>query len=503
MSRLHVDTEKAYQKLLDERACEQKQRHLEGLDRALEKHEQVQKSARLCVERIQLEQQQIRLRQEQEERRKLEEEKRKVEEARRKIAEEEQARQEAERKREEERQAALKRQQEEEAARKAAEQKKKEADEARQKAESEKAAAEKAAKDKAAAEQAQQAQQSHAQQPQQPQQPQPPQPPQQSSTALVPAANGTQTELTRTSLSSNVDERQKVHDEYLAIHQRLKELRKSVREVMKTNQQFRKSVEAAEGQVKKNIGQINRVNKKGNKEKIQNVMSQIDQSLAIPETTDISKFMYNPTPVQPIEGPLILIYMLHIFCKFVIRQIDAEVGSLSTEKGDAADALGIAVALVFSNPKYQVEGRPLTDIMWASYHHNCPRLFGVPLRKLPKNVKNFGALAAGFAAMTLRQFPTGRINPAPNRIFWETLARIVNLPLQEIKKDHLTMLEWMLQPTFVSKFIQIYGGAGLVATRHIIMDFAPAMKNNPKTRVEATGVHDLRLVLDSELNLPL
>lgn len=221
--------------------------------------------------------------------------------------------------------------------------------------------------------------------------------------------------------------------------------------------------------------------------------------------TDISQFMYNPTPVQPIEGPMILVYMLNVFSKCIIQQIDAEVGSLSDEKGDGADALGIAVALIFSNPKYLIDGRPLIDILWATYRRNIPRIFGVKVVKpLPKNIKNTNALAAGFAALTLRQFPTGRVNPAPNRMFWEAFARIVNVPREKLKRDHFVILDGMLQPTFVSKFIQIYGAAALAAVRHVIMDLAPAMRDiNPSLRSEATGVHDLHFVLDRQLHLPL
>lgn len=260
MSRLHIDTEKAYQKLLDERAREQKQKHLEGLDKALEKHELVQRSARECVERIQLEQQQVRLRQEAEERRRLEEERRKLEETRRKIAEEEQRRQEAERKRQEEHQAELKRKQAQEAAEKAAEQKRKEDEEARQKAERERAAAEKEAKDKAAAEQAARTQQqSQAQQTQTP--------PVQAKAGPA-AVNGAPAQSALSSITSDDAERQKVHDAYMGIHQRLKEVRKTVRNEMQDNPQLKASLAAVTSQMKKSVGQISRKDKKANKEKV-------------------------------------------------------------------------------------------------------------------------------------------------------------------------------------------------------------------------------------------
>lgn len=271
MSRLHIDTEKAYQKLLDERAREQKQKHLEGLDKALEKHELVQRSARECVERIQLEQQQVRLRQEAEERRRLEEERRKLEETRRKIAEEEQKRQDAERKQQQEREAELRRKQEQEAAQKVAEQKRKEDEEARQKAEREKAAAEKEAKDKAAAEQAARTQQ-QSQQQSQTQQAQPQQVKAQAGPAAV---NGAPTQQAPSSIMSDEADRQKLHDAYMGIHQRLKEVRQTVRKAMEDNQQLKASLTAMTSQMKKSVGQISRKDKKANKEKVCKVTVQL------------------------------------------------------------------------------------------------------------------------------------------------------------------------------------------------------------------------------------
>lgn len=250
MSRLHIDTEKAYQKLLNERAEQQKLKHLEGLEKALEQHEQVQKSARECVERIQLQQERARLKREAEEARKLEEEKQKLEEAKRKAAEEEQKRKEAERKRQEQLQAEAKRKQEEEAARKAAEQKNKdeEAEEARKKAERDKVAAEEEAKKKAAA----QAQQTATQQAQ----PQPKQP----------LTNGIPAESPLSAVVTTPEDREKVQDAYMAIHKRLKEVRKTVHAAMNGNKQLKDFVASATQGIRKSTGQLNRLNKKKNKE---------------------------------------------------------------------------------------------------------------------------------------------------------------------------------------------------------------------------------------------
>lgn len=233
-------------------------------------------------------------------------------------------------------------------------------------------------------------------------------------------------------------------------------------------------------------------------------MKHIEAALSINETTDVSQFMYNPTSVEPIEGPLLLVYMLNYFSKCVIRQLDSEAGAQVKDSDELADPIGIAVALVFSNEKYQVNGRSLIDILWATYRRNCPRLFGAPMRTLPKNPKFSGALASGFAAITLRQFPTGKKrNPAPNRMFWESLARIANTSTQDMKPDQVTMLVWMLQPLWVSKFLQIYGSAALAAVRHAVMVVAPAAMDVQKLKVEATALHNLRSLYEHDLFLPL
>lgn len=171
------------------------------------------------------------------------------------------------------------------------------------------------------------------------------------------------------------------------------------------------------------------------------------------------------------------------------------------EMAIAADNFGIVLATLFGDSKYRIGDISFADILWSKYHQQCPVLFGI--RRAGK--RPVECLAAGFAAITLRDFSKNKNpNPFPNRLFWEAVARIVNTPPASQSVIHYQILHMLFQPQFAARFIQFYGKAGLVAMRNAIIRFpttAPA--NNERVQSQAKSVVTLAIALDRDLHLKL
>lgn len=198
-----------------------------------------------------------------------------------------------------------------------------------------------------------------------------------------------------------------------------------------------------------------------------------------------------------------------MFVKRIFKQFEAEIGpSLPQERGEAAEPIGTMVSMVFARPEYHFNGRSLIDILWAKYHVECRLLFGVPGGVYKHSVSD---LAAGFAAITLRDYRNHRThqNPAPNRLFWQSLARVTNTPAQELNIGHYQAVGSMLNHTFVTRFVQLYGMAAVVAIKYALVDFPNRAPQNPTNqkeqnlKKEAEALHSVAYSLDQEAHLKL
>lgn len=205
----------------------------------------------------------------------------------------------------------------------------------------------------------------------------------------------------------------------------------------------------------------------------------------------------------------------------MIHQLTEE-SAVDTEM---ADSVGIMTTWLFSKPDYCVNGQSLIDIFWAKYHVVCPALFGINgSEKSQAGRKRLGwhkeddqwvtdqehytrmrGLGAGFSAITLRDFSKSRNrNPAPNRLFWEALARLVNTTANETQPTQFILVKNMIE-RYVPRIIAQFGRAGVVALRQGLVEFPKAgpRRKDGTTDPSVTALETLALKLQSDLHFLL
>ncbi|KAI7269032.1 hypothetical protein KC335_g6712 [Hortaea werneckii] len=495
-NRMMLDGNKAFTQELDTKSSEQEKLHRQALEEALQRHEKVRQSAERAREQLQIE---IEL----ENRRREEEEKRRLEEARRKLAEEETAKQRREleeaKRREEERkqQEALKREKEEQSRRAEAQKQREEQEKTERKAAQEKEEADRKAREEAAAKAKQQeAQQSKPppQQAVQPAQPAQPAPSQinQSAGSSAPATQQITSKEAAQGLVSTNEQREAVHQKYLALHKHLKKVRAYVEDECK-KRGIKNQLSDMRREVNKIMGQINKHDKRANLAKSKEVRAILDRAATMSDiSVDPSEFILYPE--QPPTSstaekryPACLLYLLSRFAKSAIAQLIQEAG-METE---TADGVGVLLVTIFSVPAYRWNGQSLIDVLWAKYHVVCPPLFGITgSQNTPAGRKRLGwwtenstfiteaihyqrmrGLGAGFSALTLRDFSrSANPNPAPNRLWWEALARILNLPPGQPQLTHYVLVKALLAD-HVPRILQIFAAAGKAVVRKATAEF--------------------------------
>ncbi|RMY75713.1 hypothetical protein D0862_13880 [Hortaea werneckii] len=529
-NRMMLDGNKAFTHELDTKSSEQEKLHRQALQEALQRHEKVRQSAERAREQLQIE---IEL----ENRRREEEEKRKLEEARRKLAEEETAKQRREleeaKRREEERkqQEALKREKEEQLRRAEAQKQREEQEKTEWKAAQEKEEADRKAREGAAAKAKQQeAQQAKAPprptvQPVQPAQPAPSQaqPPAGSS---APATQPSTSNEAAQGLVSTTEQREAVHQKYLALHKHLKKVRAYVEDECK-KRGIKNQLSDMRREVNKIMGQINKHDKRANLAKSKEVRAILDRAATMSDiSVDPSEFILYPE--QPPTSstaekryPGCLLYLLSRFAKSAIAQLIQEAG-METE---TADGVGVLLVTIFSVPNYRWNGQSLIDVLWAKYHVVCPPLFGITgSQTTPQGRKRLGwwtenavflseelhyqrmrGLGAGFSALTLRDFSrSANPNPAPNRLWWEALARILNLPPGHPQLTHYVLVKALLAD-HVPRILQIFAAAGKAVIRKATAEFPQKgpRRENGVPFSEVTALDSLLVTLASRQGLAL
>ena len=547
-----LDGNKAFTHELDTKSSEQEKLHRQALQEALQRHEKVRQSAERAREQLQIE---IEL----ENRRREEEEKRRLEEARRKLAEEETAKQRREleeaKRREEERkqQEALKREKEEQSRRAEAQKQREDQEKTERKAAQEKEEADRKAREEAAAKAKQQeAQQSKAPprptvQPVQPAQPAPSQaqPPAGSS---APTTQPSASKEAAQGLVSTNEQRETVHQKYLALHKHLKKVRAYVEDECK-KRGIKNQLSDMRREVNKIMGQINKHDKRANLAKvrhsatfflsshIQQLLTLIRQSKEVRAILDraatMSDISVDPSefilyPEHPPTSstaenryPGCLLYLLSRFAKSAIAQLIQEAG-METE---TADGVGVLLVTIFSVPNYRWNGQSLIDVLWAKYHVVCPPLFGISgSQNTPAGRKRLGwwtendaflseelhyqrmrGLGAGFSALTLRDFSrSANPNPAPNRLWWEALARILNLPPGHPQLTHYVLVKALLAD-HVPRILQIFAAAGKAVIRKATAEFPQKgpRRENGVPFSEVTALDSLPVTLASKQGLAL
>lgn len=238
---------------------------------------------------------------------------------------------------------------------------------------------------------------------------------------------------------------------------------------------------------------------------------------------DITQYIVDnrQPPNAPKEGPAQLLYLLNTFSKRIVNQIIAEAG-LDPQMGNA---IGIVAVTVFARPNYLFNGQSLIDILWAKYHRRCPVLFGISAEETTvEGQKRMGwyhikepltpdafylaqrSLGVGFANITLRSFAKSQNqNPAPNRVFWQAMARLLNTPAGQVQPSHLEVLKAIVEHC-TPKMTAVFGGAAVTLIRQAVIAFPAKHESSVQGATAKTtlvGLKSLPHVLGQKYQLQL
>ncbi|KAK7528671.1 uncharacterized protein IWZ02DRAFT_369612 [Phyllosticta citriasiana] len=464
-----IDGDRRFHDRLEQHEAAELEKYRLLLAEAAERHEQIRRSAERVAERVQLEEEQRRKKREDEQKRELE----RIRQENARIEAEKRQREldEVKRREEEQRRAAEHARQVQEAEERLRKQRAaEEAEAARRKAErEEQERKEAAAKETAAREAAEAAARAQA-----PAQAKPAQP---SAPAQPPITN-----------------RDAIHAEYLAIHQRLKTLRNDFKKLSAAHPQIKDNASRIRRSIRMKIGQVTH-QAKGNKEKLREVRELLLEAQSIPSpTTDIKPYLARSTqarlPQGPFEISVLFLFELHHFCKSLFNQFISDAGINASH----ADSLGIlGVSVLGHRDLCLLNQVPLSDILLAKFHHSCGVLFGIHgPENTPSGRKRLGwrclhgdweteqghrermtGIGGGWASLSLRKYraSTALIPPFTPAQYWTSFARIVDTPATEAQPTHFNVLRAMTDGEFAGKFIDAFGRAGWAALRKGLVEF--------------------------------
>ncbi|KAH0169397.1 GLE1-domain-containing protein, partial [Aureobasidium melanogenum] len=486
----------AWRQRQDERDAEQERRHQQALAQAAAEHDRILRNAIEAAETEALKQERERKQKEEEERRVLEAER--SAKAAREAAERQRKKEELERQElEQQKRAAEEREIQEQEARLAQQKRQNEADALRMKQEQE--VSERKAKEEADAAAAAAAAKTAAPAPPaqaapttQQSQPQPASTPvTQPSTALAvqPISKpATQTAAPssasggQSALKSTPAQLEAVHNQYLAIHQRLKTMRETAKKQCDISERKLKITTV--------MGQFtpDKVKNRVALKRVLDILNDVLDSRPEP-TIDVTPFLANPPDNSERHMPLALVFFLNLISKLVINQFCSD--NIAT-----IDALAIVLVTVFSKPEYLHNGATsLIDILLAKYHVVCPVLFGIygneetdqgkkrvgwwDYVSLEDHKKRMAGLATGYGCLSLRDFSKSKSNnPFPPSNYWRALSYFANTPPAHLQPTHWLVLKGLVD-THIEKFLKFYGQAGLAALRKVLVELPKDAPNNP------------------------
>ena len=247
--------------------------------------------------------------------------------------------------------------------------------------------------------------------------------------------------------------------------------------------------------------------------KLSTILAALRKALNVPEP-QVSVLPFFARPLQNVpsdsNGPAVLLYLLNVFTKSIIAQFIDEAGV----NPKAADPVGIVACHIFAIADFRWQGHSLIDILLAKYHVVAPALFGIygpentaegktrlgwwredgrfegPFIPPQRHFERMTGLGAGFAALSLRNYEKVKVeNPFPDRHYWETLARIVNIPRNQITQTHFVLLKGLIE-NFETKFIGFFGGAAVAALRLALVEL-PATCPPSATSKSLAGLADV------------
>lgn len=335
-------------------------------------------------------------------------------------------------------------------------------------------------------------------------------------------------------------------DQYIRIHQALKQLRKDIVAASKVaGSPLKGKVGTIRREIRVSIGQLTG-GKGANVSSVSNqswllavwriflanysqttkIMSLLRQSLdgQLPSPlVVVGQFVAIPrepstqdVPNNGAELPSLFIYLMNICAKGIISQFINEGGA----NPKAADPIGVFTAQVFSHKDFSWRGQSLIDILVAKFRVVCPVLFGsrgnektekgrqaLGWKKdgpswIPEQAHNnrMAGLGAGFASISLRDFSkASKTNPYPPTHYWKAFASIVNCPTAQISNTQLVVLRSMIDG-HESRFINFYGNAAIAALQLALVEFP---KRAPANSPAAGSLRALADILRSDSGLAL
>ncbi|KAK4949748.1 hypothetical protein LTR10_011590 [Elasticomyces elasticus] len=509
--KLHAYQRRQQCEELDAKESAKAEAHRAELNVATAQHEIVRQQAEAVLQAY--------LKQEEEERRRREEERRRQEEEARRRHEEEQARKRAEQERKEREE--RERREREQRAREEAE---RYAINERQKAEAQKAEAEAEAnkrKEEETARRKQQEEQAKAEQ--------------EARTKKVEAAATASAPIpprsvAPTPVSSKSSTTEAEHQNYLAIHKKLKRFRSEFWEKVKKDPSLKPHVGDMRRAIKTSVGQLTD-DKVGNKKAHDRVRLTLHKALNEVPSPPVPVSDYLPAHLSLHDGgettvPSLVLYLLSMFSKAIIN---AFVGECAVNS-KAGEPIGTLVAQIFSMPELQFSRRvaagsapsseSLISILMCKFHASAPALFGVygpettsggrrrigwRLDEISDGKKAFvtenkhydrqTGLGIGYASIALRNFSRTRFsNPWPPIHFWSSLAHIVNTPSSEVQTTHLILLKSMLENNAIDRFVLFFGAAAIAALRQALIEFPRTL---PREMQEKPISKALGLMIDA------
>ena len=226
---------------------------------------------------------------------------------------------------------------------------------------------------------------------------------------------------------------------------------------------------------------------------------------------DIPTYLASPPPqANDSKGSALLLYCLNIFAKAIVNQFITEAGP----KPKIADALGTVASHIFAVSDFRWHDISLIDILIAKMHVACPVIFGIygdeqtvegkqrlgwiredaggPFIPQTNHFDRMTGLSAGFAGISLKNYERVKAkNPYPEYYYWKAIARLANVPPNEITQTHFIALKAMIQG-YESKILLFFGDAGLAVLRHILIELPKRSPPSPAAKQLAGLVDVLR-----------
>jgi nucleoporin GLE1 len=325
-------------------------------------------------------------------------------------------------------------------------------------------------------------------------------------------------------VTSSIEDRDNMHQKYLALHKRLKKIRTDI----KTAGQGIKEWRDKRLPIKKLLGQLanengdglNEIEKRAvraaNLQRRKEIIAILQGAQRAPgPTLDARDYIVSPqsnlTRLDPsaVQVPTVFIYLLNMCAKAAINTIKKTAPAV-------VESVGITIAFVFGSIDLRFHGESFIDILLAKYHFVSPILFGIygpentekgrlrlgwPNDELDNgkrawvDEKTFFEeqqyLAVGWAALTLRDFKKAKTsnNACPPWNYWKSIACIVNTPPEQVTRLHFVVLKNLLE-NHADKFIKFYGQAATVALRTAIIVFPG--RQGQKQSTERNGLEFLK-----------